>query len=577
MVTNFNKITGIVLTLNRIDLWAILVTLLLLSTFIPLLILTKETQSITGDEPYYLFYAINFWKQHNPTLSHLDYNSVLVHLGKISNGLPSYNMVVASKPTHNIIYPAIIATAVGQIGVFGGRLVSLFVGLSGLAGLFLLLYQISRIKLQAFCFTLLIAITFPILPYLSLALPEIVLFSGTAWILYLFRNSTTKSSILIALLLIFLSFIHWQALGLILGTPILFLARQIDEYDYQLSWHNWRNSVIFMTILMISLTLFVVFNLSIYGNLFGAINIVRPIFSDLGIASALIGARHGLLTYAPIWMMGISGLILGCLHNNIWAIRSSVLLGFLIIGFIGPDAGECWPARFWVIAIPTLTVGLLLAWQYSSCIGRILFIILILVSLLNTLTYTMYPNMYLENRQISRVYDYWHEIMPVFHFGIPLIVAGQPWHGKALLLLILIGLAIQSISKKNPYKRWVFGILFLLGFLGTSIVKSVDIKIYDKESNHVNIQFKNDLIANGVFLLKFYYPWWFFLPQTSMHANGTLIPLAPSLLLDLYGRPELNLILSSEFNNLRQSPIILLRTCAPWVRWLSISNQVWSP
>lgn len=199
MVTNFNKITGIVLTLNRIDLWAILVTLLLLSTFIPLLILTKETQSITGDEPYYLFYAINFWKQYNPTLSHLDYNSVLVHLGKISNGLPSYNMVVASKPTHNIIYPAIIATAVGQIGVFGGRLVSLFVGLSGLAGLFLLLYQISRIKLQAFCFTLLIAITFPILPYLSLALPEIVLFSGTAWILYLFRNSTTKSSILIAL------------------------------------------------------------------------------------------------------------------------------------------------------------------------------------------------------------------------------------------------------------------------------------------------------------------------------------------------------------------------------------------
>lgn len=577
MVTNLNKITDIVSTLNRINLWAVLVTLLLLSAFIPLWILTKKTQSITGDEPYYLFHAISFLKQHTPILSHMDYNSVLVNLGKISNDLPSYNMVAASKPTHSIIYPAIIAAAVGQVGVFGGRLVSLFVGLSGLAGIFLLLHQISRIKFQAFCFTLLIAITFPILPYLSLALPEIVLFSGAAWTLYLFRNSNIKSSILIALLLIFLSFIHRQALGLILGTPILFLARQIDEYDYQLGWHNWRNSAIFILILMIGLSLFVVFNLSTYGNLFGAINIARPIFSDLGMASALIGARHGLLTYAPIWMMGISGLILGCLHNNIWAIRSSVLLGFLITGFIGSDAGECWPARFWVITIPALAVGLLLAWQYSSCVGRILFIILILVSLLNTLTYAMYPNMYLENRQISRVYDYWHEIMPVFHFGIPLIVAGQPWQGKALLLLILIGLAIQSISQENLHKRWAFGILFLLGFLGTSIVKSVDTKIYDKGSNHVNIQFKNDPIANGVFLLEFYHPWWFFLPQASMHANGTSIPLAPSLLLDLYGRPELNLIMSSEFNNLRQSPIVLLRTCAPWVRWFSISNQVWSP
>lgn len=579
MDINFNKIKtiGNILISFKNNSWVILIILLLLSALIPIWILTKQTQIITGDEPRYLLYAISLWEKHIPVLSQADYDLALAHLGEAAaKSLPSYK-IATPKPSHSIIYPVIMSAAVGQLGALGGRLISLAIGLGGFVGLFLLLYQISKTKTQTFCFTLLIAITFPVLPYLSLALPEIALFTGTAWVFYLFGQSNDdRSPIFIALLLVILAFIHLRAVGLVISIPIIFLIRQIDEYGYQ-HWDIWRSFIIFILILITGLALLSIFNLSIYDSLLGSVTTARPKFSDLGMANALIGARHGLLTYAPVYIMGIVGLILGCLRGNIWAIRSSTVLSFLIVGFIGPDAGECWPARFWVITVPALTIGLLLAWQYSSYAGRTLFIILILISLLNTLTYSIYPNMYLENRQISRVYEYWHEKAPAFHFGTLFVIANQPWQGQALLFLILIGAAIQSISQKYLHIRWAFVVLFLIGFLGTALVEPVDTEIYDKGNDYVNIQLKNTPISNSVFLLELYKPWLYFQTQTTIHINNTLILAAPSLLLDLYGRPELKLVFPPATNNLHRSTIVLLRVRAPWIRWLGIGNQVWHP
>lgn len=571
----FLKLLGKISTIQTSR--AVLIALISLSALIPMWVVFNGTQLVTGDETRYLFYAISLWERHTPVLTQTDYNLVLAHLGEAAKGMPNYNVVLLPKPLHSVVYPIIMSGAVGQFGVLGGRLVTLIFGLSGLVGLFLCLRYISDTNAQAFWFSLLTAITLPTLPYLSLALPEIVLFSGTAWALYLFRNSNFRSSILIALLLVTMAFIHLRALGLIVGFSILFIARQIDEHGYETRWTVWRNIIYFVLILAIGLILLSVFNVYIYGHVLGSVTTARPIFSDRGIAAALIGAQHGLLTYAPIWILAIVGLILGCLRGDIWAVRSSILISFLIVGFIGPNAGACWPARFWVITIPALTIGLILAWRYSSYAGRVLFVILILVSLLNTLTYIFYPSMYLENRQISRVYDYWYEKIPVFYFGIALIINGQPWQGQAFLLLILIGAATQSITQTHLYMRWTFAILFLIGFLGTALVESVDYEISDQGNDRTDIQFKHALIADGTFLLGFYKPYWYFSPQIGIRVNETTIPVAPALLLDLYGRPKLTLNLPPKINNLRQFPIVLLRTRAPWVRWFGMGNRVWKP
>jgi hypothetical protein len=503
----------------------------------------------------------------------MDYGLAVTRLGKAANGLPPYDLVAAPKPVHSIVYPALMSAAVGKFGSSGGRVVSLIVGLIGLVGLFLLLRQIAGDIRPAFCFTLLTAMIFPVLPYLSLALPEIVLFCGVAWVLYLLGRPKVFFS-LIALLLVVMTFFHLRALGLIFGVFLLLLARQVSESGYQPQWAVWRNFVSFILTLLIGLTLFSIFSLSVYGSLLGAVSTARPIFSTSGLASALIGARHGLFTYAPIWMMSIVGLILGCRRGDRWAIRAIVLLIFMVIGFIGPDAGECWPARFWVMTTPALIIGLLLAWRYSSGPGRIVFSMLLIISLINTLTYVIYPGMYLESRQISRVYEFWHEKIPTFHFGIPLIVSEQPWHGQILLVLILVGIATLAITQIRRYMRWVLATLFLIIFLGTVWVEPVNTEISDKGNNRVAIRFKDAQKVDGNFLLEIYQPWLCFLPPASLRINDVLIPAAPALLLDMHECPALNLVLPPEISNQRQPAIVLIRARAPWVRWLGLGNRV---
>src|SRR5260221_11665246 len=120
------------------------------------------------------------------------------------------------------------------------------------------------------------------------------------------------------------------------------------------------------------------------------------------IAMQLFNVRHGLFAFAPIWLLGYAGLCVGAAQGRTVAWQGLGLALIAVFTSIGVNPGECWPARFWVLSMPMLAVGLCLWWQAGTGpLLRGITVALAVVTLANTAMFLRAPNAFLENRQTS--------------------------------------------------------------------------------------------------------------------------------------------------------------------------------
>ncbi|GAC1333827.1 MAG: hypothetical protein NVSMB28_30850 [Collimonas sp.] len=170
-----------------------------------------------------------------------------------------------------------------------------------------------------------------------------------------------------------------------------------------------KRAVGMLALAVAALALLVSLNVYIYGAIAGPVNTARPPtpaewFSVLSMQ--LFNVRHGLAAYAPVWLVGYAGLWMRGTSKSRIGTQALILAIIAALTGIGINPGECWPARFWVLSIPMLTVGFCIFWHNGK--GKLLqsiSIALIALTLINTVIFIKKPNDFLENRQSTTTYQ----------------------------------------------------------------------------------------------------------------------------------------------------------------------------
>jgi hypothetical protein len=188
---------------------------------------------------------------------------------------------------------------------------------------------------------------------------------------------------------------------------------------------------------------FSVIQFRLYGNLTGpAFATTQP---SLGHAAerlglALFDVHQGLLTYAPLYVFGFAGLIVGAVGRNRICSYALVLLALYVATFMWSDASESLPARFWVAAIPFLAVGL--AYWLRGCdtvLARAVVVPVFLVQASNLALFTIHPEWFLESRRSSLTYAALCDVLHIdFGSMLPIDDAASYRATYAAPLLVLL-------------------------------------------------------------------------------------------------------------------------------------------
>jgi hypothetical protein len=225
---------------------------------------------------------------------------------------------------------------------------------------------------------------------------------------------------------------------------------------YQLVSRGRRTqAVVLLFASMLALVILVGLNQHIYGAITGPVNTARPPVPSQWfavISMQLFNVRHGLIAYAPVWLLGYAGLWAGAAKRVGVAWQGLVLATIAALTGVGISPGECWPARFWVLSIPMLSVGLCVALEYGrSTLLRIVAAALMCATLVNTAVFVWSPNAFLENRQSATTYQRIYDKIGYFNVGLILPVevpdasdaqAARDLAVGAALIVILLTLAV---------------------------------------------------------------------------------------------------------------------------------------
>jgi hypothetical protein len=259
-------------------------------------------------------------------------------------------------------------------------------------------------------------------------------------------------------------------------------------------------------------------NLFVYGAITGPVNTARPPlpsewFSVLSMQ--LFNVHHGLIAYAPIWLLGYAGLCAGSIRGSLIA-REGLLLAFIAaLTGVGINPGECWPARFWVLSIPMLTVGLCQFWEMAKPLtARLIALALISLSLINTIIFFTTPNAFLENRQTTTTYQALYNVTGHFNLGLILPVEnGDLPNQRAAATMtigaaIFIGFMILALLHRSTISAVVAAVLLMVPF-DIARVKPVPRSDYNlsTDSNHLHIAFTKPLLAAYVQFGRSYGSW----------------------------------------------------------------------
>jgi hypothetical protein len=286
------------------------------------------------------------------------------------------------------------------------------------------------------------ALAMPILAYVKLLYPEVLLFALVAWAAVALLEEKPYLATVLAWLL---PIVHIRTLALAAGIVAIVLVQAAARSQRR---ERLQSVIAFVVVLVLA---FVTIQLRLYGTLTGpAFATTHP---SIALALQRLGmqlfdGREGLLTYAPVYVFAFAGLTTGALRRDRVCVAALALLALYILTFMWATASESWPARYWVAVVPLLAIGLL--WWLRSCTTRLDIAVLapvIIVGITNTVLFAMQPAWYLEGRRVSVAYAVAYRVTHV-DFGMVLPVdggGGFPVYAEPVPLLLALTFALVCV------------------------------------------------------------------------------------------------------------------------------------
>lgn len=416
-----------------------------------------ERLIITGDEPRYMMYAMakGFIGKYVPGA--LEWSHIVAEHHVRFGRTQLLGAVHPPPPAHAIGLPWVGVGIATRYGPMGLRYLAWAIGAVGLVGLFLLVLSITGNAAWSAAISLFATLSLPLAPYLDLYLPDVVLFTLASWSLFLVLSERDLTWQMILGVLLAASAPWFHLRGAALSIAVLFFAAfQLIIRKERLAQRMMKIGILIGVVAAVALMV-IIADLRIYGSIFGSVNTARPALSTTTAARTLLDFRHGLLTYSPQWLLAIAGVVLGLIHRKSWAIAMAVLLVVWSATSIGPNPGECWPARFAVQIMPVLAAGLAF-WLKESRSWDEWLVAAILLSFgcMNSVLFFLKPNSYLENRLLSRVYFALHQHWHGMDFGF--WVDSWSNHMPAVPILVGVSVLVALLAIRRHYGMvWVSG------------------------------------------------------------------------------------------------------------------------
>jgi uncharacterized membrane protein YjdF len=419
-----------------------------------ILLVFGDKQFFTGDEPRYVQYSRSILEHGSYFMPLAEWQEFVTRM--VQQNVPELPSGAHGESFFNGVYLPTLLSPIAMIaGLWGLRAVSLVFGFFSLFALFRMCRS-SYGPGAALLATTLAGLTIPLLPYLHLFYMEIYLFGliCLAWSRLQNRDRSWTGELVTAALIFVIPFVHMR--GSFIASA-LFTIQAFNLYRRgKLPWvfHFAVFGVGFLAVLM-------GLNHLIYGSVTGPVTGALPPpaqwFSYF--AMQLFNLHHGLFAYAPIWMIGFAGLLAGAWRGNPLAREGLLLAIVAVLTGVGQDAGESWPARYWTQVIPMLTVGICVWWEASrQALPRLVAVLLILFTLVNTVMFFRAPNDFLENRASTRTYQELFDATGHVHFGVvlPVVANDEPnlvaERNLAIGAIIFIAvLAVGAIRQKGSY------------------------------------------------------------------------------------------------------------------------------
>lgn len=378
----------------------------ILMAILSFLLLNSNRQIMTGDEPRYLIYAVSVIRHGVFTMQPSEWS----RLSQSVVGYPSAALPTGAKGAflmNGVYIPTLLSPIAGLLKLWGLRLATLLAGIGGLFCLYQLLRRTAG-PLPALASLAIAAFSIPLLPYLHLFYMETFVFALVCWAWLRLQTHVRSLSgdLLTTLVIVSIPFAHLRGavVAALLFTGLLSIV---------IRQRRWKRVVTICLIASTSGLAFVLLNLWIYGAVTGPVNTARPPLPTQWfpvLSMQLFNVHHGLFAYAPVWVLGYAGLwaSLGLRGGPGFPIarQALILATAAALTGVGVNPGECWPARFWVLSVPMLSVGLCVWMERARGItATACFILLLLATLTNTVFFFKSPNAFLENRQTSMTYD----------------------------------------------------------------------------------------------------------------------------------------------------------------------------
>ncbi len=389
----------------------------------------------TGDEARYAYQGVGLYTtlQFNPAPEQwMRFAS--------ANGCPSIE-VANSSQAHRPLQTFSTSLAFGSMLLFGleaARWLNFLIGCAALALLYLLLKRLypGRNGAQSaagIASIAAIAVSIPFVEYLKLIYPEMLLFAMATAALY---GLLLHKRYVATVAAIVLPFLHIRALPL----SLVFVALQNRLRDWALY--------------SVGLAIFAATQIWFFGSLTGsAFPSYAPSLSLFvqRIGMQLYDVRHGAIAYAPLLLIGFSGLIAGAIRRERACIFALILFATYFATFMWSSASESWTARFWVAALPFLASGtcswLSRATQWWEWLPAAP---LAALNALHAVFFAIYPIWYLESRQSSIPYAALF-LMTHVHLGLFLPVDALPggiaaYAGPIGYLLVYTALVVVLLA-----------------------------------------------------------------------------------------------------------------------------------
>ncbi len=345
-------------------------------------------------------------------------------------------------------------------GLDGGRWAAYVACCIGIFALYVFLRSLVRPPIAIFT-TVMVTFSLPLVAYARLVYPDVLLFALVSVAFSLLRSERRFASVVVASAL---PFVHVRASLLaaaFVAIAILDAARHGAPRSKIV-----RLAAFFAAAMLLLATV----QYRVYGDVLGpAFPSYRPslaIFVERA-GLQLFDVRHGLLAYAPIYLIGIAGLVAAVLARDRLGTYAALTFASYFITFVWSTASESWTARFWVAAIPMLAVGISF-WisRISRWTGWLPLVPCAILTLVNVGLYCREPAWFLENRRASVSYA---ELFFATHLhlglylpidtdatGLPQDTSALPW--LLVWFALLTALLVYVALVRSPIVRRAFAI-----------------------------------------------------------------------------------------------------------------------